>query len=233
MSKRLRSVGEAPPVTTTKKKKPKMSADQIRHMFRIQDLMDLEPVKRPSCTGPRPTPSSPLSLRTLKDASGLATSTRKLSPNWSAGGQADKAYSRGPRTDNFGNPHPSDQAISQLGYVVMHHVDGVHNSRTRKTDRPYANPGRQRPAYQPLADTYLRLDSPEAVIRREMHGALQRGEVASDRLPPWLQRYVDLMDRLVSEQHKSVQCKTWVSPNRWKTKRLKIQEQWRMEVGRR
>ena len=74
MSKRLRSGGEAAATTTTTtQKKAKMSPDQIRHMFCIQDLMDLEPVKRPSCTGPRPTPSSPLSLRTLNDASCLAT----------------------------------------------------------------------------------------------------------------------------------------------------------------
>ena len=204
---------------------PKTSLELLAQ-FGMEDLVQVEPEKRPSCTGPRPTATSPLSLR-----SGGQRSTRQVrgGTNWT---NRDRAYSRGPRTDNYGNPHPSDHAIKKLGYKVMHHVDGMHNCRTRKTDRPYAKLGRQRPGYQPRRELSCRLDSPEAVVRREMQQALDDGECCP-ALPARLQVYVDIMDRLVPQQQANLRCRTWLTQNRWAKKRLEIHQQWAMEIRRR
>ena len=203
------------------------AACSIVEQFSLEDLMGVRPVRRPACTGKRPAPTSPLSLRQPRKSVRVTLG----GTNWA---NREKAYSKGPRLDNFGNPHPSDAAIAALGYTVMHHIDGMHNCRTRLTDRPYAKLGRQRPAYQPPGERSHRLDSPEAVIRKEMQAALSAAQAPSEgALPARLRAYVEVMDRMVAAQKGDLRCKTWITPNRWRSKRRKIQHQWALEVRRR
>ena len=118
----------------------------------------------------------------------------------------------------------------------VHHIDGQHNSRTRLTNRPYAKLGRQRPAYQPKGERSKRLDSPEAVVRNEMTNALTRLDVSEIRddaaLPDRLKFYISNMDAMVHSQEQDLRCKTWITPNRWRKKREKIQQQWDLEIRR-
>lgn len=201
----------------------------IVQQYSLEDLLDVGPVRRPACTGKRPAPTSPLSLRQEHKSMRITLG----GTNWT---NRDKAYSAGPRMDNFGNPHPSDVVIQKLGYTVMHHIDGQHNSRTRLTSRPYAKLGRQRPAYQPRGERSWRLDSPEAVVRNEMTNALTCLDVCEIRedaaLPARLKFYIANMDAMVHTQKQDLRCKTWITPNRWRKKRQKIQQQWDLEIRR-
>ena len=207
------------------------SASIVRE-FSLEDLLDVGPVRRPSCTGKRPPPTSPLSLRRPHKSIRITLG----GTNWT---NRDKAYAAGPRMDNFGNPHPSDVVIQKLGYTVMHHIDGQHNCRTRLTSRPYAKLGRQRPAYQPRGERAKRLDSPEAVVRHEMQSALTQLDVGKlgtreheIELPERLRFYIREMDSLVCTQKKDVCCRTWITPNRWLKKRQNIRQQWGLEIRR-
>jgi hypothetical protein len=191
--------------------------------FSLDDLLEVGPVKRPSCSHKRKAPSSPLSLQDT----GRSTRTTVGGSNWAT---REGAHAVGPRRDNFGNAHPCDTAIGSLGYVVVHHIDGRHNSRTRLTDRPFAKLGRMRPSYQPHNQRSKRLDSPEAVVREEMRQALTAGRWRNGMLPPRLQQYVNMLDVLVQQQKEDIRCKNWLTPNRWQKKRLAIHLQWEKET---
>ena len=206
----------------------KTPSEQVRvEDFSLDDLLEVGPTKRPSCSRKRKMPSSPMSLRDKN----RSTRTTVGGTNWTT---REGAYAAGPRRDNFGNAHPCDTAIGNLGYVVVHHIDGRHNSRTRLTNRPFAKLGRMRPSYQPSGERSRRLDSPDAVVREEMRQALDAGMWRScGDLPPRLQSYVNTLDTLVQQQKEDTRCKDWLTPNRWMKKRQAIYAQWEKESNRR
>ena len=155
--------------------------------------------------------AAPLALR--------ASSTRflKRGRDWAQ----HAAYQEGVRRDPFGNAHPYDAAILQLGYGVYHHIDGVHRSRKRKTTAPYTKPGRVRVYYQPPRDTRVRLGSPEAFVREELQGARGRGWKAGD-VPARIQQFLATVDRAVDAQAKDPAVKTWVPLHMWSRKRERV-----------
>lgn len=148
-----------------------------------------------------------------------ASSTRSLKRgrDWSQ----HAAYHEGVRRDPFGNEHPYDAAILQLGYGVYHHIDGVHRSRKRKTTAPYSKPGRVRVYYQPPQNTRVRLGSPEAFVREELQRARGRGWKGGD-IPARIQQFLATVDRAVDAQAKDPCAKTWVPLHMWSRKRERV-----------
>lgn len=155
--------------------------------------------------------AEPLELR--------ASSTRRLKRgrDWTQ----HAAYHEGVRRDAFGNKHPYDAAILQLGYGVYHHIDGVHRSRKRKTSAPYTKPGRVRVYYHPPQNTRVRLGSPEAFVREELQRARGRGWKNGD-VPSRIQQFLASVDRTVDAQAKDPTAKTWVPLNMWARKRERV-----------